>query len=144
MAYPRKAIGPVLVRFVREVARNRSEAIADHLPESGNETNGCGACPERSEKRSHDAPGALVGHVGEEVDHSNDQDKSEGEFAKSPLVVVSLLTDIDFFSFVASLGATPPWPHCDICGTGFVPGKSNSCRLLRFSRVAEVQNRYLP
>ena len=71
---------PVSVCFVCEVPRDGPEPVADQLTESGNEAYDGSACTEGAKERSDNTSGSFVGHVCEEVDDSNDQDKSEGKF----------------------------------------------------------------
>ena len=66
--------------FVSEVSRDRAKSVTDQLTESCNKTYYGGACTERAKKRPANGSCSFVGHVCEEIDDADDQDKSEGQF----------------------------------------------------------------
>ena len=70
--------GPELTGTIRQSTRDHAQAVAGQLAEAADDPDRRTGGAEQGEVRTGDAPRALVGEVGEEAHHPDEQDEPQG------------------------------------------------------------------
>jgi hypothetical protein len=99
---------PVPAAPVAEIAGREAQAIAQQLAGAGDDPDHRGAGPEHRQERPADAPGALIGYIGEQADRADQKDELVSLSARQRQISIREGPDVVHLSSARGL---VPGPH---------------------------------